>query len=261
MAKHIISINSELCIGCGECARECVSANIDVSAGKARIYSNDCIMCGHCVAVCPKAAVSISGFDDTVAEIPETNVNGDALYNLIRFRRSVRRFTDEKVPQEITKKIVELGRVSRTATNSQNVGIRIMTDTTEKAQEIAVGFFKKGKGLAEPFKPSLKRKNITKDFFFFGAPLVIVVLAKKSVPFAEVNAVLAAADMETAAQGYGLGVLHSGFFTICANILPSLRKMLKIPRDKKAVTTLVIGYPKVKYYRSANRENGDIKYI
>lgn len=261
MSNHIISIDSELCIGCGACSRDCVDSNIDIANGKAHIYSNDCIMCGHCVAVCPKAAVSISGFSDKVYPIPEISIDGDELYNLIRFRRSVRQFKDEKVPQNIVEKIVEAGRVSRTASNSQNVGIRVMTDNISRAEEIAVNFFKKGKKVAEPFKPSLKRNEIKKGFFFFNAPLVIVVLGKKGAPFAGVNATLAAADMENTARGYGLGVLHSGFFTICANLIPSLHKMLKIPKDKKAVTTLVIGYPKVKYYRSVNRENGDIKYI
>ena len=261
MGKHIISIDNSRCIGCGKCVNDCTGSNIDIIGKKAHIRSNDCIMCGHCVAVCPEAAVSISGYNDKIQELPETSISGDALYNLIRFRRSIRQFREEKIPQEIIERIVEVGRVSRTASNSQNVGIRIITDNIGKAEESAVKFFTSGKKLAEPFKPSLKRKEIKKDFFFFKAPLVIVVLGKKGAPFADVNATLSAADMEIAAQGFGLGVLHSGFFTICANLIPSLRKMLKIPNNKKAVTTLVIGYPKVRYYRSVNRESGDIQYI
>ncbi|MCH5315428.1 MAG: nitroreductase family protein [Eubacterium sp.] len=261
MSKHNIIVDNSLCIGCSLCDKDCPDSNFDIKNGKAHIRSNDCLMCGHCVAVCPKGAVSISGFSDCVEEIPEINASGDDVYNLIRFRRSVRQFSEEKVPQDIIDKIVEVGRVSRTAANSQNVGIRVMTENIDRAEEIAVKFFRNGKKLGEPFKPSLKKKEIKKNFFFFGAPLVIVVLSKSGFPFADVNATLSASDMETVAQGYGLGVLHSGFFTICANLIPGLRKMLKIPRGKKAVTTLVIGYPRVKYYRSVNRENGDIDYV
>lgn len=261
MPNHIIKIDRSLCDGCNACVLDCPSNNIKNENGKVKTFGNSCIMCGHCVAVCPKNAVSITGFEDKIEEKPEIRLNPDDIFNTVKFRRSVRQFKKAEIPDEIIKKIIEAGRVTHTASNSQNVGIRVLKENIVTAEEIAVKFFRGAKKFADPFSEKLKRNKITNNFFFYNAPLVIVVLSKNGVPFSEVDASLAAANMEFVAEANGLGVLHSGFFSICINISHKLRKMLKVPISKKAVTTLVIGYPKVKYFRSVNRENGDVKFI
>jgi hypothetical protein len=67
--------------------------------------------------------------------------------------------------------------------------------------------------------------------------------------------------MEFIAEANGLGVLFSGYFTVAANISLKIKKVLGISRGKKVVTTLVLGYPKIKYQRSVQRENLDVKYL
>ena len=67
--------------------------------------------------------------------------------------------------------------------------------------------------------------------------------------------------MEFMAEAYGLGVLYSGYFTIAANHSREIKKALGMPRGKKAVATLVLGYPAVKYQRSVPREKTDTKYL
>ena len=59
----MIRVNTETCIGCGMCRKDCAAHNIVIENHKARVLSNDCIMCGHCAAVCPKNAVTVSGYD------------------------------------------------------------------------------------------------------------------------------------------------------------------------------------------------------
>lgn len=56
------------------------------------------------------------------------------------------------------------------------------------------------------------------------------------------------------AEAYGLGVLFSGFFTTCVNMSSKIRKIMGVPKKPKAVTTLVIGYPAVKYHRTPHRK-------
>lgn len=60
--------------------------------------------------------------------------------------------------------------------------------------------------------------------------------------------------MEFVAEANGLGVLFSGFFTSSANISPKIKKALNVPKGKKVAATLVLGYPGVKFLRSAPRE-------
>lgn len=74
-----------------------------------------------------------------------------------------------------------------------------------------------------------------------------------------VNASLAAENMTFMAEANGLGVLFSGFFTTCVNMSSKIRKLMGISRKPKAVTTLVIGYPAVKYHRTPHRKPLNMK--
>ena len=47
------------CLGCGDCAKVCVSGAICLEAGIARIDTARCIGCGLCVAECPKKIISM----------------------------------------------------------------------------------------------------------------------------------------------------------------------------------------------------------
>lgn len=60
--------------------------------------------------------------------------------------------------------------------------------------------------------------------------------------------------MELMANSLGLGVLYSGFFIACSKINPKIRKILNLPKGHKPVTCMVIGYPNVKYQRTALRK-------
>ena len=57
-----LSIDRDLCIGCGRCVRACGSAGIELrGVGRnRRAYPTDgCIMCGSCIDACPVDAISI----------------------------------------------------------------------------------------------------------------------------------------------------------------------------------------------------------
>ena len=94
------------------------------------------------------------------------------------------------------------------------------------------------------------KASVTDDFFFKGAPLVIVVSGGD-----DVNPALASSYMELMAESMGLGVLYSGFFRACADISEELRKLLDLPQGHKVVTCMVIGYPAVKYQRIVPRKD------
>ena len=257
MSNHIISIDSSLCTGCGCCVKDCVSHNLTLKNGKAEKLSDNCIKCAHCVSICPKGAVSISGFDDIpVEKNGEAKLDPDTVLDTIRFRRSIRQFKDKEIPRDVLQKIIEAGRITHTGANAQDASFTVLESKKDEAEKIAVNLFRTGKKFAEKFSAMLRRTDISDNFFFFGAPTVIVVSSKS-----QTNGILAAANMEFVAEACGLGVLYSGFFTMCVNHLPKLKKLLGLPQGKKAATTLVIGYPNVKYQRSAPRENADVKYI
>lgn len=123
----------------------------------------------------------------------------------------------------------------------------------QKVERLAVEFFRK---LQEEEKDALKMWRFDDHFFFKGAPCAIVILADN-----DIDGALAACNMEQMASALGVGVLYSGFFTIAANHLPDVRKLLGLQENETAVTTLVLGYPDVKYFRSAPREKARIREV
>lgn len=257
MSQHIISIDKDLCIGCGACVKDCVAHNIEMKNEKAQLVSQSCIHCAHCVAVCPKAAVKISGFEDEPSPIDkQVKVNADDVFDTVRFRRSVRQFKNEEIDKAIIEKIIEAGRLTHTAKNGQGLSFVVLQNRKDEAEKIAVDFFRKAKKLGDPFSEMLRRNKIPDNFFFFDAPCAIAIIGSSKT-----DGALAAANMEFVAEANGLGCLFSGFFTVVANVSPKLKKLLEIPKGKKVITTLVLGYPNVKYYRTVPREKAQVKYM
>ncbi len=251
--NHEIIIDDGKCIGCGLCNKDCVSGAIEVIDGKAKVNGSGCIFCGHCEAVCPQNAVKITGFTDEAVEFTEqTRLDPDYLLGAIKTRRTVRQFKDQKIPQEMVDKIIEAGRLAPTGANSQNTSFYVLDSRKDELEGIAVSMFRKLTGPLKAMTAFLSRINIDDNFFFKKAPLVIVLTGNS------VNASLAAQNIAFMAEALGLGVLFSGFFTMCVNHNRKLRKMMSIGKKEKAVTTIVIGYPAVKYYRTARREDAKV---
>ena len=99
MKKYQVKVNTDKCTGCGLCSRVCVSHNLIISQGKAKIIMDKCIMCGQCSAVCPQKAISINGYGSgQIEKTDEVRLNPLDLLNAIRFRRSIRNFKKTEIP-------------------------------------------------------------------------------------------------------------------------------------------------------------------
>ena len=118
----MVQIDQEKCIGCGLCAADCISLNIEVTEKKAQV-KKDCFLCGHCVAVCPAGAVSIPEYE--MADVEEYDpqsfhLDPEQLLHSIKFRRSIRNYKDKKVEQDVLAKLLQAGRYTVTAKINQD---------------------------------------------------------------------------------------------------------------------------------------------
>lgn len=257
MRQRKVMIDTKKCIGCGLCRKVCVAHNIEIKSQKARTIIDGCIMCGQCSAVCPEKAILIDGYEDEQIEKTEDiHLNPDDVLNVIRFRRSIRNFRKTKIPGEVIEQILEAGRLTHTAKNMQDVSFVVLDKEKDRMEKMAVEVFRKLKRIANLFSPMARNNKINHNFFFFDAPIVIVILAKNNT-----NGILAAQNMEFVAEANGLGVLYSGFFTIASNASRKIKKALGVPKGKKVAMTLVLGYPDVKFLRSAPRKKLEVRYM
>ncbi len=245
-----VIIDKEKCVGCGQCANDCVAGYLYVDNGKAELKSVGCIGCGHCYAVCPTGAVSIEGMETDNGQLHDmSELDSKVLLQAMKSRRSIRRFKAKEVEQEKLDMLLEAGRYCPTAANAQDVAFTILGSRQSEIEALCVKLFRKGKAVASSAYAAAANMEIDDNFFFKGAPLVIVVSAKNAG-----NANLASSYMELMAASLGLGVLYSGFFVICTKLSAKLRGILALPKGHKAVTCMVIGYPDVKYCRIPGRK-------
>ena len=257
MKEHIIQVDKNLCIGCELCTGDCPVNNIIIKEKKAVIKNQECSKCGHCEAICPKGAVTLTGFSEKTMEITEkSTLNPIDLLIALKTRRTIRQFKNSEVPLEIIQQIIEAGRVTPSAKNAQNVSYIVLSKDKEKYEEVAVKFFRKIQGFAKLWMKAAREVVIDDNFFFKKAPIAIMVVTKDKV-----SGSLAASNMALMAESYGLGVLYSGFFTSVANYSKKLRKILNLKHSDYVVTTLVIGYPNVKYRRTTKKEEAMIRYL
>ena len=55
--------NLELCIGCGNCLKDCAHDAIVIEDGKAEINHDKCVGCGRCLGRCPVDAISVAEWE------------------------------------------------------------------------------------------------------------------------------------------------------------------------------------------------------
>ena len=253
-----VIIDKEKCIGCGKCVKDCVSEKLGIVDGKAVFKYERCIQCGHCFAICPTGAVSMRDYPDTPEEkvVDMTALDSNKLLQAMKSRRTIRQFKDKEVSQEYIAKIIEAGRYCPTGTNAQDFAFTVITDNLDEIEKECVKFFRWGQKAVTPFSAYIKNSTLDDNFFFKKAPLVIVVSGKSTT-----SACLISSYMELMAESLGLGVLYSGFFIAAARLNPKIGSMLHIEKGYKPVTTLVIGYPDVKYERIPPRNKAKVNYL
>ena len=252
-----IVIDNSKCIGCGKCVKDCPAAALYLEGGKAK-FRTGCIECGHCFAVCPVGAVDMPEYDKSscIETTSMTEINSETFLQAMKSRRTIRQFKNIPVEQEKIDMILEAGKYAPTGANSQNVAFTILGSKQNELERDCVKLFRAGVGIGSIFSESLRNNNIDDNFFFKGAPLVIVVSAGNTV-----NGTLTSAYMELMANSLGLGVLYSGFFCGCTKLDPLIKAKLHLPKGHKAVTCMIIGYPDVEYKRIAPRKPRQTKTL
>ena len=267
----MISINEEKCIGCGLCVKDCFTKDIVVADSKAKSKEIRCIECGHCVAVCPTNAITLENYPmSEIIEYEEGKFEIDENQYLrsLKYRRTIRQFSNKQVEKHKIEEIIEAGRYSPTGGNQQNVSFCVVRDDIDLLRSMAIDELNTIANLSDEVKEKMNiswygdlwkqmyqdyHNQNKKDGLFFDAGTVILVLSK-SVQ----NACIAAAHMETMVYAQGLGMLYSGFFTRAAAHSKELKEYLQLTHGQEVVACLVIGYPGVKYQRTVPRREAEI---
>lgn len=259
----MVVIDEKKCIGCGLCAADCIAQNI-VIEGKARV-KQDCFQCGHCVAVCPEGAVSIPEYD--MADVEEYDADSftlqpEAVLHSIKFRRSIRNYKPEAVPEAVLRTLADAGRYTATAKNSQSNGFVFVQKEMAELKDRVWQFIddishKDIREIDKAFLPYLvfnqrRKKDAGDDYLFRNAPVVLYVVSDSAL-----DAGLAAQNMEMMGVSLGLGMLYNGYLARVSDANEELKQWLGIG-DRTIRACMLLGYPAVHYARTAPRKTADV---
>lgn len=162
------------------------------------------------------------------------------MLDVIKTRRSVRKFKSEMIPEELLDKIIEAGTYAATGRGKQSPIILAVTDPE--------------------VRDKLSRWNAdimgTDSDPFYGAPVVLVVLADKARPTAIYDGSLVMANLMLEAHALGIGScwIHRAKEEFESEEGKELLKSLGIEGDYEGIGHCVLGYVDGEYPKTPERK-------
>lgn len=270
----LITIDREKCVKCGACAEVCPARLIlkkgDRPPREVPWAEKVCINCGHCVAVCPAGALTTSTM--AVEKCPPLDdglsVSRDQARQFLMSRRSIRAYLDKDVSRQTIESLMETVRYAPSGHNRQPVQWIVILDRSEvetlrasvlrwmdhEVQEKT----RMAEGLR--FADLLTRAGSGDDIIFRGAPHLVVAHAPKDDRMAHRDSTIALTWLELAARSEGLGACWAGYFDLALAHSPAVREALHLPTDHVAHGSMMLGYPKYRYFRIPLRREAPITW-
>ncbi len=184
------------------------------------------------------------------------------LFEAIKTRRSIRKYKNDSVPEEVIKKIIDAARWAPSAKNRQHWYFIIIKDKKLKNEigenwaNFAKDYFRK----KSQYELQEEFKNQSKDFsgknwikasqngsaykYYYNAPILIAVAINN--PEIENNfasAFLTIQNLALAAHSLGLGTCITRRIVKYKEDRLKVQRILKIPDDHEMVALITLGYP------------------
>ena len=58
----VVTVDEDLCTGCGECGNVCPAEIFTIDGGKALVSGDECLGCQGCISVCTAGAIKVEEF-------------------------------------------------------------------------------------------------------------------------------------------------------------------------------------------------------
>jgi nitroreductase/NAD-dependent dihydropyrimidine dehydrogenase PreA subunit len=297
----VMAVDKEKCTKCGLCIENCPfrvwEEGEDGFPRQKEEY--ECFSCYNCMVPCAVDAISIvdpyhvdEGFYATdphplPAKMPleprdaEGNLDEwNAIERAVFYRRSVRNFKDQPVPETLIRRVLEAGRFAPSAGNCQPWKFIVVTNKAlidEMNQAVYNGL----NAMYIAYKHDELVKNLVPMYeadpnpgtydprvivggigavvrgylpVFLNAPVVILVAGdERAISGPQINVGICGQNMNLVANSLGIKACWVGFSQVI-NMVPPLKEKLGLKEPWRISTAMVLGYPKFKQEGVVPRE-------
>lgn len=162
---------------------------------------------------------------------------------LMKSRRSVRKYKPDMIPDDVLDRIIEAGEYAATGRNMQSPVIIAVTD--KQTRDMIAEMNRKIGGWEEGFDP------------FYGAPVILIVLADKSCPTYVYDGSLVMGNLMLAAHEEGVGScwIHRAKQEFESDEGRKLLEKLGIKGDYEGIGHCALGYADGEYPKPAPRKD------
>ncbi|EDR28394.1 hypothetical protein, conserved [Entamoeba dispar SAW760] len=252
-----LTINTDVCIGCGMCTKECPCRVLKVEGGKALVdekQSPNCMSCGHCQSICKVGAISL--FEQKCEPLPDEHTS---VIGAIKTRRSVRKWKGA-IPNEELKELISLIKFAPSACNYRP--IKFMVINRPKLTEVLSHLASRAVNLEttpEIFKPVCAYQAKV-DIIGRDAPHMIIAYADdQHKEFANDDATIMLAELELALVSKGYGSFWCGFMKVLLKD-PYAMEYIGL-KGQHCYGCMGMGIPNVIYHHLVERKDVDITFL
>ncbi|MEW6541824.1 MAG: nitroreductase family protein [Bacillota bacterium] len=162
----------------------------------------------------------------------------------LRTRRSIRRYTEEQIPDQTLLDLLDLAVWAPSGMNGQPWVFAVVQDKAymRRLSDQAKAFMLTG--LKDHPKLERYRRIMTNPDFnlFYNAPTLVLIYGDTQALTYRYDCSLAALNLMLAAWDRGLGSCWIGFATATCDT-PAVKEKLSVPPAYQAVAPVILGYP------------------
>ncbi|AWB11053.1 Nitroreductase [Thermodesulfobium acidiphilum] len=169
-----------------------------------------------------------------------------SILEIIKSRRSVRKYKDKNVEPEKIDRLIEAAIWAPSAMNSQPWAFTVIQDRStlkvlsDNSKKFLIENMNKFKVL-EKYKSMLEKDDYN---IFYNAPALITIYAKSYGLYPKEDCALAAENLMLEAHAIGLGTCWIGFAREYMD-LEETKTKFNVPLDYSVVAPIIVGYPEI----------------